>query len=75
MYVLFMYYGLFLEYKYVCSKCAKKYKKKMSLYHHLRNYCGKEKTYACPFKNCTYKAHTSYNVKRHVVTVHSGVSN
>ncbi|XP_050503455.1 zinc finger protein OZF-like [Diabrotica virgifera virgifera] len=47
--------------------CGKVYYKKTSYKHHLTIYCGKEKKFECPFKQCSYKSKLKTNLKRHML--------
>lgn len=53
---------------FLCPKCARKYKSQTALKFHVRNECGKEPIFPCPF--CSVKMKLKGNLKRHINTLH-----
>lgn len=54
---------------FTCTPCGRKYKWKRSLTQHLRHECGKEPQQICHM--CNYKTHHSYQLNRHLRSVHN----
>lgn len=55
-----------------CPRCGKQYKKRDSLYCHLRRDCGVERSYTCTYGSCVYntRSYTPYNFKKHLYKIH-----
>ncbi|KAK3915456.1 Longitudinals lacking protein, isoforms F/I/K/T [Frankliniella fusca] len=54
--------------KYRCLKCGKEYRWKQSLMLHLRQECGKEPQFQCPY--CQHRSKRRGNLKGHVLRSH-----
>ncbi|XP_039284624.1 longitudinals lacking protein, isoforms A/B/D/L-like [Nilaparvata lugens] len=55
--------------RFPCPKCGKTYQWKYSRDNHLRNECGVEPSYKCPY--CQYKAKRRFHIKQHCALKHA----
>lgn len=55
------------------NRCGRTYKNKISLQCHLRNECGTQPKFFCPF--CDKKCYQKSNMKSHIVQVHKTFCN